>query len=253
MNLFISPRRGSLAAVRLTGLAMSAALFLACANQTMRAQTPGRPRPGLTAQQTKEAVELAKDAMRELRKKTEGAQSPGADRREYIIGVELVVDKQAAERKPEEPPKENAKAADHEPEKAQPEGPRALVTSYRYFDDITVFSTVDLATGKVVDVQAAQHMRTPLSEAEFEEAQELARERNDVVKQLYARYRDQLSVYPQFSQYTNKDDPRVHRVVHLTYRIGKRDLSYPRPQVDLTTRQVETPPPEAEPKTRSRR
>jgi len=89
-------------------------------------------------------------------------------------------------------------------------------------------------------------MRTPLSEAEFEEAQVLARERNDVVKQLYEKYGDQVSVYPQFSQYNKHDDPRVHRVVHLTYRIGKRDLSYPRPQVDLTTRQVETPAPEPE-------
>ncbi len=43
----------------------------------------------------------------------------------------------------------------------------------------------------------------------------------------------------------SKNDPRVHRVVHLTYRVGKRDLSYPRPQVDLTTRQVETPEPRA--------
>ena len=64
------------------------------------------------------------------------------------------------------------------------------------------------------------------------------------MKQLYERFGDQLSVYPQFSQFTVKDDPRVHRVVHLTYRVGKRDLSYPRPQVDLTTREVETPAPE---------
>ena len=40
-----------------------------------------------------------------------------------------------------------------------------------------------------------------------------------------------------------EDDPRINRVVHLTYRVGKRDLSYPRPQVNLTTRKVETPAP----------
>jgi len=227
-------------------LAASAPLVLAIPSRNIIAQGPSRPRPGLTAQQTKEAAELAKGAMRELRKKTEGAQNPDADRREYIIGVELVVDKDTAARKEGEPTK--SKPAEKEAEPAQEPGPRALVTSYRYFDDITVFSTVDLATGKVVDVQAAQHMRTPLSDAEFDEAQALARQSNDIVKTLYERYGDQVSVYPQFSQYTKKDDPRVHRVVHLTYRVGKRDLSYPRPQVDLTTRRVETPPPEPEPK-----
>jgi hypothetical protein len=228
------------------GIGAGVALLLVVAAAATRAQGPNRPRPGLTARQTKDAVELAKGAMRELRKKTEGALSPDADRREYIVGVELVVDKQDAERKAEAPPKE--KPRDSDAETARAEGTRALVTSYRYFDDITVFSTIDLESGKVLDVQAAQHIRTPLSEAEFEEAQALAREKNDVVKQLYERYPDQVSVYPQFSQYTRKDDPRVHRVVHLTYRVGKRDLSYPRPQVDLTTRQIDTPAPEPEPK-----
>ncbi|MHB1559457.1 MAG: hypothetical protein ACYC61_18570, partial [Isosphaeraceae bacterium] len=40
---------------------------------------------------------------------------------------------------------------------------------------------------------------------------------------------------------------RRHRVVHLNYRVGKRDLSYPRPQVDLTTRRVTLPAPETDP------
>ncbi len=233
---------------RAVALAASVALVLVGSSQLTGAQGPNRPRPGLTARQTKDAVELAKGAMRELRKKTEGALSRDADRREYIVGVELVVDKEAAQRKQAETPK--TKPADNEAEGAQTEGqgPRAVVTSYRYFDDITVFSTIDLATGKVVDVQAAQLIRTPLSEADFVEAQALARVRNDVVKQLYEKYGDSVSVYPQFSQYTRNDDPRVHRVVHLTYRVGKRDLSYPRPQIDLTTRQVETPAPEPEPK-----
>jgi hypothetical protein len=202
-------------------------------------QSP-RPRPGLTAQQTKEAIELAKGAMRELRKKTDGAAEPEADQREYVVNVELLAGKDDEQPTDDEsPPK--SKAA------AKAAGPRAVVTSYRYFDDITVFSTVDLKTGRVVDVQAAQHMRTPLSDAEYDEARALARQMSEEVKKLYDQYGDQLTVYPQFSQFKVKDDPRVHRVVHLNYRVGKHDLSYPRPQVDLTTREVETPAPEAEP------
>jgi hypothetical protein len=146
--------------------------------------------------------------------------------------------------------KEKEQAKDKPAPKAK--SPRAVVTSYRYFDDITVFSIIDLGTGRVVDVQAVQHLRTPLSDDEFEEAQVLAREKIDQVKQLYDRFGEDIRVDPQFSQFNVKDDPRVHRVVHLTYRVGKRELSYPRPQVNLTTREVELPAPEPQPKERRR-
>ncbi len=211
-----------------------------------------RPRPGLTAKQTEDAVRLAKGAMVELRKKTEGAQEAGADTREYIVGVELLAatargataKKPAADTKegePARPPADDSVTPESQ-EKERGSGPLALVTSYRYFDDITVFSMVDLGTRRVVKVEAAQHLRTPLSDAEFEEASAM-RERSEPVKQLYERFGDQIEARPQFSQFAVKDDPRIHRVVHLTYRVGKRDLSYPRPTVDLTTREVETPAP----------
>jgi hypothetical protein len=210
-----------------------------------------RPRPGLTAQQSKQAVELARGAMGELRKKTEGANDPEADRREFVVNVELLNTKEDDSPAGGESAKKAAQKPDEPPRK--PANPRAVVTSYRYFDDITVFSTIDLNTGKVVDVQAAQHVPTPLSDGEFDEAVDLAREKSDEVKRLYARFGDQLTVYPQFSQFVVRDDPRRHRVVHLNYRVDKRDLSYPRPQVDLTTRSVVVPAPEAEPKAPVRR
>lgn len=231
-------------------------------------QRPSRPRPGLTAQQTKEAVSLTKGAMTELRKKTEGATDPAADRREYVVGVELLssaadennsAEDEPAKTKPAPEKKENEKGKEDEKAKGseKPPGTLAVVTWYRYFDDITVFSTVDLSRGKVVAVEAVQHLRTPLSTEEFEEAQELAREKSDEVKRLYERYGKELSAYPQFSQFTLEDDSRVNRVVHLTYRVGKRDMSYPRPEVNLTTRKVEVPRPEtenaSEPKAKRRR
>ena len=99
---------------------------LALASASGPDEPPPRPRPGLTAQQTKEAVKLAQGAMVELRKKTEGASTPGADRREYVVGVELLsgtestsstrqgfdasgAQARAANPKPQEQPKEGAK------------------------------------------------------------------------------------------------------------------------------------------------
>jgi hypothetical protein len=241
------------------GLVSIGLVGLALASPSCPDEPPPRPRPGLTSQQTKQAVKLAQGAMTELRKKTEGATAPAADRREYVVGVELLSGTEPTTRaggegeRAQTPPPEQPKEAAQSTKTGPASGPRAIVTSYRYFDDITVFSTVDLATNRVVKVEAAQHLRTPLSQTEFDEAKEMAREKIGEVKQLYERFGDQLSVYPQFSQFTIKGDPRVHRVVHLTYRVGKRDLSYPRPEVDLTLRAVETPgplEPEAEPKPR---
>jgi hypothetical protein len=261
----------------LAAFAVAAGVVGAALGSDPKAQGPTRPRPGLTAQQTKEAVSLTKAAMTELRKKTEGASERTADRREYIVGVELLSspaeenraesdssatagDEPGKTKPAPEKKKENEEKGDDDEKakgKEKPPGTLAVVTWYRYFDDITVFSTVDLSKGKVVAVEAIQHLRTPLSTDEFEEAQELAREKSEEVKQLYERFGKALSAYPQFSQFTLEDDPRINRVVHLTYRVGKRDLSYPRPEVNLTFRKVEVPRPEVEnepqPKTKPRR
>ena len=164
--------------LRLIGTAAVSVGFigLALASAAGPAEPPARPRPGLTAQQTKEAVKLAKGAMQELRKKTEGASTPGADLREYIVGVELLAPKETAapvcqggrscrRRRTIE---DEAEGKRQRRKKKKGPGPLAVVTSYRYFDDITVFSTIDLGTGRLVKVEAAQHLRTPLSDAEFD-------------------------------------------------------------------------------------
>jgi hypothetical protein len=241
--------------VRSISFTVTGALVVVSLSMAM-GQDSQRPRPGLTVEQTKDAIRVARGALEELRKKTEGAEQPAADRREYVIGVELLdlngTSAGAAAKKRAPTGADVAKpSAPADPRGSpspppSPRGPRAVVISYRYFDDITVYSTVDLASGRVVDMEAAQHMRTPLSEEEFEDAQALAKEKSGPVKELYAQFGDRIRAEPQFSQFTLKGDPRLHRVVHLGYRVGKRELSYPRPQVNLTTRTVETPEPERE-------
>ena len=62
-------------------------------------------------------------------------------------------------------------------------------------------ATVDLATGKTVDVTTAQHMQTPLSDGEFEAAKTLAREKSDEIRALFDRFGKRLDVYAQFRGY----------------------------------------------------
>lgn len=221
-----------------------------------RAQETQALRPGLSAAQTRQAVELARGAMDELRSKGDAADRAAGDRREYVVGVELLSASPppaAARAAPTTGPGTDATRKDAPaPMPPAKPGRTAVVTLYRYRDDLTVFMTIDLAAGRVVEVQAVRHLRTALSDEEFEDAKALARERSVPVQELFERFGGQITAYPQFSQFTVKGDPRVHRVVHLTYRVGARDLSYPRPVVDLTTRQVETPGPEVFPQPRRR-
>lgn len=243
--------------VKLLPLLLSTACCVAGGTPS-RSQETQPIRQGLTAQQTKQATEVARGTLVELRKRDENAQKPEVDTREYIVAVEMI----PARKSPDQTKNDAETKTPAEAEKNdQPEprgneagkgqtGTLALVTSYRYFDDTTIFATIDLSTGNVVSLETARHVRTALSNEEFEDAKLLAKQNSEPVKELFEKFGDHLTAYPQFSQYAEKDDPTIHRVVHLTYRVGKKDLSYPRPVIDLTTRSVETPGPEVFPQPR---
>ena len=131
---------------------IASALAVIGAEAWAAAQGTPTPRPGLTAQQTKQAVEIAREGMIELRKKTEGTAKPKVDLREYVVGVELLTDKDSekpspasdrpqanpagAEGGPERTPKKQesekpaAKAARHRP-RARAAGPGHFVPLFR--------------------------------------------------------------------------------------------------------------------------
>ena len=155
---------------RLSALIVSALGVIGVGAWAAAQGTPG-PRPGLTAQQTRQAVDIARESLAELRKKSEGAAKPDVDRREFVVGVELLATKepenqsQPAQPKaktgpPKGSPGNTTKAGESEKATTKPlaavRGPLALVTSYRYFDDITVFATVDLGAGRIVNLRQGQ-------------------------------------------------------------------------------------------------
>ena len=82
------------------------------------------------------------------------------------------------------------------------------MTSYRYFDDITVFSTVDLEPAGSSRSRPPSICATPLSQSEFEEARRWPAKKATRSSGSTSDSATSSSVYPQFSQFTVKDDPR---------------------------------------------
>jgi hypothetical protein len=112
-----------------------------------------------------------------------------------------------------------------------------VVSHYRYRTDETILSVVDLATGKVLEVEKHAHLPTPLAPEEFDEAKALAFKNDDVKKALHG-YADKLRVSFLMPRPARGDPAFGHRRVQLLFEVGGHFLMSPRVTVDLTEGKV---------------
>ncbi len=193
-----------------------AALPLACAAKYEAGEDKPQPPEGvampiseLTAAERKTALEIVRGDP-QLKAKL-------AAKKVYLIGVEVMRDKEAERQKP--------------PHRL------ALITHYQADGDVTILATVDLTTNKVIREEHIQNLATPLSQDEIDLAEKLARARPEV-KKLLAPHGDKVEVQALLSRAALRTDPAFgHRVVHLLFRVGP-DYLGTRVAVDLTTDQA---------------
>ncbi|RYY26003.1 MAG: hypothetical protein EOP62_10980 [Sphingomonadales bacterium] len=140
-----------------------------------------------------------------------------AEPRSVFIGVDLIRSKGEGDREP--PPLYRAR-------------------HYRYSDDVTVTSLVDLESGRVVDQIEMPHVPVPLTPGEFSEARALAL-RDDRIAPGLRQYGDRLVVEPLMVRTGDSKDPWFgQRVVRLLFRVGRDYLSSPVVYVNLSKRVV---------------
>lgn len=116
--------------------------------------------------------------------------------------------------------------------------PYYRVQHYRYADDATITSLVDLESGRVAEQVEARHAPVRLSDGELAEARTLALADRRVAGAI-GRYTEQLAVEPLLVRTSDPNDPWfARRVVRLLFRVGTNYLSEPVVYVDLTGREV---------------
>lgn len=115
----------------------------------------------------------------------------------------------------------------------------ALLTVYRYREDTTIFTTVDLNTEKLVKVEAVAHRATRLAEEEAAAVKKLALAAPQVKKALepFGGKAEIGTLYP-YVPASAMAAGHGHRLVRLTFRVGADYLASPRVTVDLTTQAV---------------
>jgi hypothetical protein len=171
--------------------------------------SPGAQAYSLTAEERARAVELAGRALRERNLAAEGPI--------FVVDADLIRDKVAGSE----------------------EGRRgALVTEYRYNGDLAIITHVDLAEGKVLQVETVPHLPVPLAEEEFKRARQLALD-DAVVRGALGSKFDRVTVEALVTRPGSQRDPLYgHRLVRLLFKVDRDYLSQPAVLVDLTAGKV---------------
>src|SRR5262249_52153120 len=110
-----------------------------------------------------------------------------------------------------------------------------LVTHYRYGDDATIFTHVDLADKSIVTQTTELHYPVGLASEEILRAKTLAKDDSRLTTLLDLQ---NLEMMPRPIHFREGHALFGHRVVSLTLRRGQETLTEPVVLVDLTTGSV---------------
>jgi hypothetical protein len=191
--------RHTLAACLTTALVFTVTAPLAGARG--EAGTAFRP----TRQEQQLALRAAEQSIKDRGLRTE---SPT-----YLVSVELVHEKHVPDR-------------------------QALVTHYRTEGDLTILTTVNLATGAVTHAEAIPHLPTALSKEEADAARRLTL-LDTAVKADLAAVGKGVELELMVTRPASSADPLFgHRLVRVLFRVGEDYLHSPVVVVDLTTSTV---------------
>ncbi|MEE9296008.1 MAG: hypothetical protein V3W34_13735 [Phycisphaerae bacterium] len=155
---------------------------------------------------------------RDLAEKQPALQATLLSARVVYIGTELV----------------RQKTADGE------DDPRKIyrVIHYRYDDDVTIHSLVNLGESAVLDQQEIPHLPTSLSQEELDTASALAM-KDRRVRDALGKDVDRVQIEALVIRAANRKDRWFgHRVVQLLFRVGRDYRHSPRVIVDLTKNAV---------------
>ena len=109
-----------------------------------------------------------------------------------------------------------------------------MVQHYRYADDSTIFTHVDLAAATVVDTTIEPHSPTGFADEEIARARQLVQD--DPPARAVS---EGLTLMPRPFSGTASDPMRHHRVVQFLLRRGQESIISPTILVDLTENRVD--------------
>lgn len=116
---------------------------------------------------------------------------------------------------------------------------QATVHHYRYRDDATILTVVDLNRLEVLGIETILHFPTALAPSELARAERMARD-DERLRPIFEMPGRTLRVEGRPIQFALSHEPLFgRRVVHLLLRDGKDYLASPRVLVDLSTETVQ--------------